>query len=90
MNLGCNAAVPILMVVMCLVLRYQREAEAARRSAAEDKQRLEFQLASMRVCNLLPRNRRVHVGTEPPLMMLSGMTFRLLLCPWHSCVCYAV
>lgn len=52
-NLGCKAVVHIVMA-MCLVYRYQREAEAARRSAAEDKQRLEFQLASMRVCYFPP------------------------------------
>lgn len=32
-----------------LVRRFQREAEAARRAAAEDKQKMEFEIASMRV-----------------------------------------
>lgn len=35
--------------VVWLVHRFQREAEAAKRAAADDKQRLEFEIASMRV-----------------------------------------
>ena len=39
----------IAMKVVWLVRRFQREAEAAKRAAADDKQRLEVQIASMRV-----------------------------------------